>query len=128
MTAPEVDVFKRPAPKSYAGWVLLVLLLSLAAFGFMYKELVLEEVEAFKKYLLRGTPAVAAPDEAASAAAAAAAASAEALAAAEQAASVASEAARVASEAEAVASAASSKLRPAPVLRADGDTNRSYSV
>jgi septal ring-binding cell division protein DamX len=107
VTAPETDVFKRPAPKSYAGWVLLVLLLSLAAFGFMYKELVLEEVEAFKKYLLRGTPAVAAPDEAASAAAAAAAASAEALAAAEQAASVASEAARVASEAEAVASAAS---------------------
>jgi septal ring-binding cell division protein DamX len=100
-------VFKRPAPKSYAGWVLLLLLLSLAAFGFLYKEWVLEEAEALKKYLLRGTPAVAAPEEAASAAAAAAAASAEALAAAEQAASVASEAARVASEAEAVASAAS---------------------
>ncbi|MEY4419520.1 MAG: hypothetical protein RLZZ498_116, partial [Pseudomonadota bacterium] len=107
VSAPEADVFKRPAPKSYAGWVLLLLLLSLAAFGFLYKEWVLEEAEALKKYLLRGTPAVAAPEEAASAAAAAAAASAEALAAAEQAASVASEAARVASEAEAVASAAS---------------------
>jgi septal ring-binding cell division protein DamX len=69
--------------------------------------LVLEEAELFKKYLLRGTPAVAAPDEAASAAAAAAAASAEALAAAELAASVASEAARVASQADEVASAAS---------------------
>ncbi len=108
VSAPEADVFKRPAPKSYAGWVLLLLLLSLAAFGFLYKDWVLEEAEALKKYLLRGTPAVAAPEEAASAAAAAAAASAEALAAAEQAASVASEAARVASEAEAVASAASS--------------------
>jgi septal ring-binding cell division protein DamX len=103
----DVDLFKRPARKSYAGWVLLVLLLSLATFGFMYKDLVLEEAELLKKYLLRGTPAVAAPDEAASAAAAAAAASAEALAAAELAASVASEAARVASQADEVASAAS---------------------
>lgn len=103
----DVDLFKRPARKSYAGWVLLVLLLSLATFGFMYKDLVLEEAELLKKYLLRGTPAVAAPDEAVSAAAAAAAASAEALAAAELAASVASEAARVASQADEVASAAS---------------------
>jgi cell division septation protein DedD len=103
----DVDLFKRPARKSYAGWVLLVLLLSMATFGFMYKDLVLEEAELLKKYLLRGTPAVAAPDEAASAAAAAAAASAEALAAAELAASVASDAARVASQADQVASAAS---------------------
>ena len=107
VSAPAADVFKRPAPKSYAGWVLLALLLSMAAFGFMYQDLVLEEAEALKKYVLRGTPAAPAPEEAASAAAAAAAASADALAAAEQAASVASEAARVASEAEAVASAAS---------------------
>ena len=106
-TSADGDLFKRPARKSYAGWVLLVLLLSMAAFGFMYKELVLEEAELLKKYLLRGTPAVAAPDEAASAAAAAAAASAEALAAAELAASVASEAARVASQADDMASAAS---------------------
>jgi hypothetical protein len=114
VSAPEADVFKRPAPKSYAGWVLLVFLLSIAAFAWMYKDWVLEEAEAFKKYLLRGTPAVAAPEEAASAAAAA---SADALAAAEQAASVASEAARVASEADAVASAAipvaSSAIEPA---------------
>ncbi len=105
--AADADLFKRPARQSYAGWVLLVLLLSMAVFGFMYKDWVLEEAELLKKYLLRGTPAVAAPEEAASAAAAAAAASAEALAAAELAASVASEAARVASQAEQVASAAS---------------------
>ncbi len=105
--ATDADLFKRPAGGSYAGWVLLVLLMSMAAFGFMYKDWVLEEAELLKKYLLRGTPAVAAPDEAASAATAAAAASAEALAAAELAASMASEAARVASQAEDVASAAS---------------------
>lgn len=105
------EVFKRPEPKSRAGWVLLVLLMSIAVFGWMYKDLVLQEAESLKKYLLRGTPAVAAPEEAASAAAAAAtaaasAASAEALAAAELAASVAAEASRVASQAEAVASTA----------------------
>jgi septal ring-binding cell division protein DamX len=87
--------------------VLLVLLVSMSVFGYMYKEMVLQEVEALKKYLLRGTPAVPAPEEAASAAAAASAASAEALAAAELAASMAAEAARVASEAQEVASAAS---------------------
>jgi septal ring-binding cell division protein DamX len=82
--------------------------MSMAAVGAMYKDWVLEEAELLKKYLLRGTPAAAAPDEAASAAAAAAsAASAEALASAELAASVAAEAARVASQAEEVASAAS---------------------
>lgn len=104
----DAEVFKRQPRKSRAGWVLLVLLMSIAAFGVMYQDLVMQEAEALKKYLLRGTPAVAAPDEAASAAAAAAsAASAEALASAELAASVATEAARAASEAEAVASAAS---------------------
>ena len=102
--ASDADVFKRPAPKSRAGWILLVLLMSMAVFGFMYKDTLLEEVELLKKYVLRGTPAVPAPDEAASAAAAA---SAEALVAAELAASMASEAARVASQAEDVASAAS---------------------
>jgi len=115
----DVDLFKRPARKSYAGWVLLVLLLSMAVFGFMYKDWVLEEAELLKKYLLRGTPAVAAPDEAASAAAAA---SAEALAAAELAASVASEAARVASQADDVASAASAvavSAVPAAVVASD---------
>jgi septal ring-binding cell division protein DamX len=103
----DADLFKRPARKSSAGWILLVLLMSMAVFGFMYKEQVLQETEALKKYLLRGTPAVPAPAEAASAEAAASAASAQALAAAELAASVAQEAARVASQAEAVASAAS---------------------
>jgi septal ring-binding cell division protein DamX len=93
--------------------------MSMAAFGMMYKDLVLEEAEALKKYVLRGTPAVPAPAEAASAAASAA--SAEALAAAELAASVANEAARVASQAEEVASAASaaaSVAAAAPVASA----------
>ncbi|MBU3647624.1 MAG: hypothetical protein FGM56_06055, partial [Limnohabitans sp.] len=71
MAAPEAEVFKRPAPRSYAGWVLLVLLLSVGTFGFMYQDLVLEEFEALKKHVLRGTPAAPAPEEAASAAAAA---------------------------------------------------------
>ena len=120
-TAPaSPDVFKRPERKSRAGWVLLVLLLSIAIFGWMYKDWVLQEAELLKKYLLRGTPAVAAPEEAASAAAAAAAASAasaEALAAAESAASVAAEAARVASQAEVVASSvpAAASAASAPV-------------
>jgi hypothetical protein len=100
----DAEVFKRPPRKSKAGWVLLVLLASMAVFGMMYKDRVLEETEALKKYLLRGTPAVPAPEEVASANAAA---SAQALAAAELAASVAEDAARVASQAQAVASAAS---------------------
>jgi septal ring-binding cell division protein DamX len=87
----------------------------MAAFGAMYKDWVLEEAELLKKYLLRGTPAVAAPEEAASAAAAASAASAEALASAELAASVAAEAARVASQAEEAASAASAAASVAVV-------------
>ena len=107
LPADDTELFKRQPRKSRAGWVLLVLLVSMSAFGLMYKEAVLQEVETFKKYLLRGTPAVPAPEEAASAAAAASAASAEALAAAELAASMAAEAARVASEAQEVASAAS---------------------
>jgi septal ring-binding cell division protein DamX len=97
--------------------------MSMAAFGAIYKDWVLEEAELLKKYLLRGTPAVAAPDEAASAAAAASAASADALAAAELAASVASQAALVASQAESVASAASAAAwvasEPAAVASAE---------
>jgi cell division septation protein DedD len=104
------EPFKRPPRKSYAGWVLLVLLMSIAVFGAMYKDLILQEAESLKKYLLRGTPAVPAVEEAASATAAveaASVASAQALAAAELAASVSNEAARVASQAEYVASSAS---------------------
>ena len=52
----EPEVFKRPQ-KSPWGWIVLAFLLSLAAFGMMYQDLVMQEVEAFKKYLLRGTPA-----------------------------------------------------------------------
>jgi cell division septation protein DedD len=104
--AEDADLFKRQPRKSRAGWVLLVLLMSTAVFAVMNKDWVLEEAELLKKYLLRGTPAAAAPHEAASAAAAASAASADALAAAELAASVASEVALAASRAEGVASAA----------------------
>ena len=124
--AEDADLFKRQPRKSRAGWVLLVLLMSTAVFGVMNKDWVLEEAELLKKYLLRGTPAVAAPDEAASAAAAAAAASAEALAAAELAASVASEAALVASQAEAAASAASASasavVAPAALVASESAT------
>jgi len=55
------DVFKRSASKPRWGMVLFVLLMSLAIFGFMYKDMLLEEAELFKKYLLRGTPAAPAP-------------------------------------------------------------------
>jgi hypothetical protein len=137
------NLFKRQPRKSRAGWVLLVLLMSVAAFGAMNKDWVLEEAELLKKYLLRGTPAVAAPAEAASAAAAASAASAQALAAAELAASVASEAAMVASQAEAVAAAASAAAsaavvpaapasvaasEPAPVASADVPAKKKTEV
>jgi hypothetical protein len=104
--AEDANLFKRQPRQSRAGWVLWVLLMSTAVLGVMNKDWVLEEAELLKKYVLRGTPAVAAPEEAASAAAAASAASADALAAAELAASVASQAALVASQAEGVASAA----------------------
>jgi SPOR domain len=108
-TEADADLFKRAPRKSRAGWVLWVLLVSMVAFGAMYKEVVLQEVEALKKYLLRGTPALSAPEEATSAAAASAA-SADAL--------VAAEAARVASQAEdaaPTASAAASAVVSAPV-------------
>ena len=59
--AAEADVFKRSASKPRWGMVLFVLLMSLAVFGFMYKDMLVEEAELFKKYLLRGTPAAPAP-------------------------------------------------------------------
>ncbi|MEI6717144.1 MAG: SPOR domain-containing protein [Betaproteobacteria bacterium] len=59
--AAEADVFKRSASKPRWGMVLFVLLMSLAVFGFMYKDLLVEEAELFKKYLLRGTPAAPSP-------------------------------------------------------------------
>jgi SPOR domain len=99
LTPPKVaepEVFKRPR-KSPWGWMVLVFLLSLAAFGMMYQELVMQEVDAFKKYLLRGTPAAVASEQdaavAAAAASAAEAASAAALAEAQAAASAAASAA-----------------------------------
>ena len=41
--------------------------MSSAVFGFMYKDMLVEEAELFKKYLLRGTPAAPAPEPVASA-------------------------------------------------------------
>ena len=120
--SPEDDLFQRVPRRSYVGWVLMLMLLSVAALGVMNKDWVLEEAELFKKYLLRGTPAAAAPDEVASAAAAAAAASSaaseQALATAELAASVAAQASRVASQAEEVASAASASSAVASAAEA----------
>lgn len=100
--APEpAVVFERPARKTPWGLITLAVLLSIAAYGYMYRDVLLNEVELMKKYLLRGTPAVAMPaQEAASAAAlsAQALASAEAL---QAAASAASAAEPVASNASA---------------------------
>ncbi len=59
--ATESDVFKRSSRKPRWGVVLFVLLMSSAVFGFMYKDMLVEEAELFKKYLLRGTPAAPAP-------------------------------------------------------------------
>ena len=59
--ATESDVFKRSSRKPRWGIVLFVLLMSSAVFGFMYKDMLVEEAELFKKYLLRGTPAAPAP-------------------------------------------------------------------
>ena len=65
--ATESDVFKRSSRKPRWGIVLFVLLMSSAVFGFMYKDMLVEEAELFKKYLLRGTPAAPAPEPVASA-------------------------------------------------------------
>ncbi len=65
--ATESDVFKRSSRKPRWGIVLFVLLMSSAVFGFMYKDMLVEEAELFKKYLLRGTPAAPAPEPLASA-------------------------------------------------------------
>lgn len=65
VTTPEqttdTDVFKKNASKPRWGLVLFVFFMSLAVFGFMYQDMLLEEAELFKKYLLRGTPAAPAP-------------------------------------------------------------------
>ncbi len=106
-TADDVDqtsastIFEKPQRSFPWGWVLLALLLSGAAFAYMHRDLVVDEIEQFKKYLLRGTPAVAMTPEDVASAEAAAKAAAEAASAAAQAQSQ----AQVASEPQAVASA-----------------------
>jgi septal ring-binding cell division protein DamX len=54
-------MFEPQARKVPWGWLFLVALLSLLAFAFMYRDVVMTEVELLKKYLLRGTPAAPAP-------------------------------------------------------------------
>ncbi len=106
-TAHDVDqtsastIFEKPQRSFPWGWVLLALLLSGAAFAYMHRDLVVDEIEQFKKYLLRGTPAVAMTPEDVASAEAAAKAAAEAASAAAQAQSQ----AQAASEPQAVASA-----------------------
>ncbi len=65
--ATESDIFKPSSRKPRWGIVLFVLLMSSTVFGFMYKDMLVEEAELFKKYLLRGTPAAPAPEPVASA-------------------------------------------------------------
>lgn len=57
----ETNTFKRSTSKPRWGIVLLVMLMSMAVFGYMYKDMLLQEAELFKKYLLRGTAAAPAP-------------------------------------------------------------------
>jgi hypothetical protein len=99
----DADLFKRPSRGFSWGWVFALFLLSTGVFAFMYQDLVLSEVEQFKKYLLRGTPAAAAPAEEAASAVALQAASEAAASAARE---VASNAASVASAAEAIPASA----------------------
>jgi hypothetical protein len=107
--APEpAMVFERPARKTPWGLITLAVLLSIAAYGYMYRDVLLDEVELMKKYLLRGTPAVATPAEDAASAAAL---SAQALASAE----ALQAAASAASAAEPVASNASAAVGPVVV-------------
>jgi hypothetical protein len=95
------NVFEKPKRNFPWGWLLLVLLLSGAAAAYMHRDVVAEEIEQFKKYLLRGTPAVAMTPEDVASAEAAAKAAAEAASAAAQAQSD----SQAASEPQAVASA-----------------------
>jgi len=99
----DTDLFKRPTRRIRWGWVFVLFLLSTGVFAVMYQELVLSEVEQFKKYLLRGTPAVAAPAEEAASAAALQAASEAAASAAQE---VAASAAAAASAAQAMPASA----------------------
>jgi hypothetical protein len=99
-------VFEKPQRHFPWGWLLLVLLLSGAAAAYMHRDVVVDEIEQFKKYLLRGTPAVAMTPEDVASAEAAAKAAAEAASAASAAAQAQSEA-QAASEPQAVAAAAS---------------------
>lgn len=60
---PSKPAAESESKKSYAGWVLMAMLLSMGVFAFMYQDLITDEIESMKKYLLRGTPAAAAPHE-----------------------------------------------------------------
>ena len=96
--------FERAPRRTPWGWITLVVLLSMAAFGYLYRDVFINEAELMKKYLLRGTPAVPTTTESAASAAAL---SAQALASAE-AMQAAASAASAAMAPEAAASLASS--------------------
>ena len=101
-------LFEKPARRMPWGVIVLTLVLSAAAFGYMHRDELTVEVEQFKKYLLRGTPAAAmSPEEVASAQAAAEAASASAAASAQAALLAASGADNAAAPADSAASASS---------------------
>ncbi len=101
---PAAASFERAPRRTPWGWITLVVLLSMAAFGYLYRDVFINEAELMKKYLLRGTPAVPTTTESAASAAAL---SAQALASAE-AMQAAASAASAAMAPEAVASLASS--------------------
>ncbi len=107
--AAATNVFEKPQRSFPWGWVLLALLLSAAAFAYMHRDELNDEIEQFKKYLLRGTPAVAMTPEDVASAEAAAKAAAEAASAAAQAQSQ----AQAASESQDVASATSASASEA---------------
>lgn len=112
--ASGTNVFEKPARRMPWGLIVLALLMSLAAFAYMNRDELVNEVEQFKKYLLRGTPAVAmSPEEVASAQAAAEAASAAAAASAQAALLAASNADSAASQAGSAASGAEEVVTPA---------------
>ena len=101
-------LFEKPARRMPWGVIVLTLVLSAAAFGYMHRDELTVEVEQFKKYLLRGTPAAAmSPEEVASAQAAAEAASASAAASAQAALLAASGADNALAPADSAASASS---------------------
>ena len=125
-SAPPEDaplIIDKPKRSFPWGLMLLVLLLSTAASGLMYQDFLLSEVESFKKYLLRGTPAKATAAEQSASDIAAAASEAMARAEAQMAASAAAQAASVASQAASSAAEPTSEAAPVAAAPASSVTS-----